>query len=252
MLGWFDEEEKIDDISLLSAVEVTQEVVENSQEILEEKAINEFKTFISIKDALGKSYNELVAMLGESANMEWELWKYDDRYDISWSSDDSNTAYWYFWEHYFRWYFQDKNTPINSFFLSTNAEWSLPMKQYIKMFWLDELDENQYAMAGLKEERNTGVNVGKEAEQRNKTLKAIDDQLSDLDGSHYELKQLIKASMDDPRSFDHVKTTYSVVEEGLFIRTQFRGNNAFGAKVLDSVGAIYDLDGNLVRIVEEQ
>ena len=51
----------------------------------------------------------------------------------------------------------------------------------------------------------------------------IDKQFSVWDKSHHESTKRIKASMHDPLSYQHVKTTYVDSEEYLIVTTTFRG-----------------------------
>ena len=71
------------------------------------------------------------------------------------------------------------------------------------------------------------------------------------DGSHVELTRLIKEAMNDPRSYEHVETTYIDRGDYLVVTTTFRGRNAFGALVKNSVTAHARLDGSVIAIVEQ-
>jgi hypothetical protein len=67
------------------------------------------------------------------------------------------------------------------------------------------------------------------------------------DGSNYQLIQLVKKSMNDPDSFEHVETKY--VDNGsgdVVIFMKFRGNNAFGAKVLTEAVANIDPETEMI------
>jgi len=66
------------------------------------------------------------------------------------------------------------------------------------------------------------------------------------DGSHIKLEQAIKKSMNDPDSFKHVETSYSDMGGYLIVQTTFRGKNAFGALVKNTVQVKTDLDGNII------
>lgn len=72
---------------------------------------------------------------------------------------------------------------------------------------------------------------------------------SSWDGSHNGLTKLIKDGMNDPVSYEHVETTYTDNGDYLLITTSFRGKNAFGAKVLNSITAKVDFDGNVLEIM---
>jgi len=75
-------------------------------------------------------------------------------------------------------------------------------------------------------------------------------QFSVWDGSHRTLEKLIKATMNDPRSYEHVETVYWDMEEHLIVRTTFRGKNIYGGVVPNWVKAKIDLDGNIIEVIE--
>ena len=78
----------------------------------------------------------------------------------------------------------------------------------------------------------------------------ISKQFSAWDGSHLNLTKVIKAGMNDPNSFEHANTTY--IDEGdyLLVTETFRGTNAFGGVVPNTITAKVDLDGNVIKIVD--
>lgn len=84
------------------------------------------------------------------------------------------------------------------------------------------------------------------AERRQK----IEEQFSGYDGSHRKFERLIKQSMNDPDSYDHVETKYS--DKGSFIRVfcTFRGKNAFGGLVKNTKVADFTIDGTFLQEVE--
>ena len=54
--------------------------------------------------------------------------------------------------------------------------------------------------------------------------------------------------MNNPDSFQHVETGYVDNGNTLWVKTTFRGQNAFGAIVLNSVAADVDLDGGVLHM----
>ena len=72
------------------------------------------------------------------------------------------------------------------------------------------------------------------------------------DGSHKGLTELIKKSMNDPNSYEHVKTTYQDHGDYLIVTTVFRGKNAFGGVVPNTVTAKTDIDGNVIKIISQE
>jgi len=69
------------------------------------------------------------------------------------------------------------------------------------------------------------------------------------DGSHNGVTALIKKSMNDPNSYDHVETTYGDKGDYLIVKTTFRGKNAFGGVVKNWVIAKVDLNGNVIEVI---
>ena len=85
-----------------------------------------------------------------------------------------------------------------------------------------------------------------------KRRKQIDPQFSKWDGSHMNLTIAIKASMNDPDSYEHIKTTYSVEGDHLVVATIFSGKNTFGGRVKNTVKAKVSLDGTILKIMEQK
>ena len=76
-------------------------------------------------------------------------------------------------------------------------------------------------------------------------------QFSPWDHSHRGLTAFIKASMNDPSSYDHVSTRFVDMGTHLVVTTTFRGKNGFGALVKNSVTAIVALNGNVVSVTND-
>jgi hypothetical protein len=64
-------------------------------------------------------------------------------------------------------------------------------------------------------------------------------------------RALIKKSMNDPNSYEHEETVYWDKGDHLIVRTTFRGKNAFGGVVKNSIMAKVDLNGNVIEIISE-
>lgn len=76
----------------------------------------------------------------------------------------------------------------------------------------------------------------------------VKEQFSSWNGSHKNLEKYIKASMNNPKSYEHVETRYQIKDNTVMIYTKFRGTNAFNAVVTNEAVAIADLDGNLLDV----
>ena len=89
-------------------------------------------------------------------------------------------------------------------------------------------------------------------QQRVNAQAQVKKQFSGWDGSHRGLVAMIKKNMHDPKSFEHVETRFWILNNGAILRVQmtYRGNNAFGNPIIETVKADFDMDGNFIRIVE--
>jgi len=80
----------------------------------------------------------------------------------------------------------------------------------------------------------------------------VDAQFSPWDGSCVPLVKLVKEYMNDPSSFKHVKTTYKVDnQKGFTVYMEFRGTNAFGGVILNTVTAYCDYEKKNITITSQ-
>ena len=86
-----------------------------------------------------------------------------------------------------------------------------------------------------------GPSEEEKAEERRKGFHC----LSGYDGSHFDFKYEVQQKLNDPDSFEHVRTFITPVNEnGLHeLEMRFRASNAFGAKTLATAYGIVQNDG---------
>jgi hypothetical protein len=121
--------------------------------------------------------------------------------------------------------------------------------------FIAKMQKNAGLRAEFIKEKEKQKRIERERElERKKEAKAaarekkIEDQFSAWDGSHRKLEDFIKKNINDPDSYEHVKTVYWDRGDFLVVKTTFRGNNAFGGKVKNSVRAKVSLDGEILEI----
>jgi len=90
----------------------------------------------NLSSVLGKNYNQII-------DIAWEPKKYYDYYDTNPSQWLSNSAYWYFNDHYFSAEFNSKNESIERFFVSSE-NLNLTLKDYEELFWLNRISNLGY------------------------------------------------------------------------------------------------------------
>ncbi|NLX26982.1 MAG: hypothetical protein GXY61_13665 [Lentisphaerae bacterium] len=113
-----------------------------------------------------------------------------------------------------------------------------------------ELEEQRKLEARrlAEEEQRKAVEAEQLAAER---MERIEKGFSAWDGSHIELTKVIKNAMYNPESYKHVKTTFSDLGEHLLVFTTYRGSNAFGGIIPNTITAKCDLDGNVLEIIEQ-
>ena len=106
-----------------------------------------------------------------------------------------------------------------------------------------------YAVTSISsyfEEKNKPPKTEKEIRKE-----LVEKHFSSWDGSHIGLTALIKKTMNDPSSYEHVETTYSDNASYLIVKTTFRGKNAFGGTVTNWIRAKVDLSGNITEVISQ-
>lgn len=116
---------------------------------------------------------------------------------------------------------------------------------YVKRDNLFEGNEKEF-LAFLAKLQAEQEKIAKEKARK----KSISDQFSAWNGAHINLEKYIKSSMHDPSSYKHVETVYWDKKTHLIVQTTFRGKNAFGGIVKNSVKAMVGLNGKIWKILE--
>lgn len=128
----------------------------------------------------------------------------------------------------------------------------------INKLFISKLGENlenrniYIAEAETKKQEAEALKIQKqEAEETLKRLSLIEAQFSAWDGSHIKLTRLIKDSMNNPKSYDHHETVYWDMKDHIIVSATFRGENAFGGTVKNTVKAKISIDGTDIQIIEQ-
>lgn len=90
------------------------------------------------------------------------------------------------------------------------------------------------------QEKRERINAGND--------KFKDECYNPVDGSCYAVVHYVKQNMNDPESFQHDRTVYTYTDSCIIVDMKFRGNNAFGGKVINYVTAKVSRDCELLEI----
>lgn len=79
----------------------------------------------------------------------------------------------------------------------------------------------------------------------------VKDQFSAWDGTNSYLVDLVKRNLNDPKSFEHVETTYADKGDYLLVKMTYRAKNAFGGLILQNVTAKSDYKTDTISIISQ-
>ena len=132
---------------------------------------------------------------------------------------------------------------LNSNFIDFLASKAAERQKFIKEMALKK--EQERVAAGVVKKEKEEAEINRERKEK------IDKQFTEWDGSHPALSNLIKDNLNDPDSYEHVKTIFRDDNDYIFVITKYRAKNGFGAKVLNAVSAKVDFEGNVIEIVNQ-
>jgi hypothetical protein len=78
----------------------------------------------------------------------------------------------------------------------------------------------------------------------------VEKHFSKWDGSHRGVERYIKDNMNDPDSYEHVKTTYLESPDYLVVTTKYRGKNKFGGLVLQENMFKVNYEGEVLEVLQ--
>jgi hypothetical protein len=78
----------------------------------------------------------------------------------------------------------------------------------------------------------------------------VEKYFSKWSGSHRGVEKYIKDNMNDPDSYEHVKTTYLESPEYLVVTTKYRGKNKFGGLVLQDNIFKVNYEGKVLEVLQ--
>ena len=76
----------------------------------------------------------------------------------------------------------------------------------------------------------------------------VDGQFSNFDGSHRKVEAAVKSRLNNPSSYEHVNTQYTVNPDAITVHSTYRAKNGFGAVVTSSAIAEVDAAGNVLSL----
>jgi hypothetical protein len=112
-----------------------------------------------------------------------------------------------------------------------------------------ERDKIVTEIQAKREEERVAAELRKQEELNKNREETIKRQFSSWDGSHRTLTKFIKDNMNDPDSYEHIETRYRDDGNSIIVITRFRGANAFGGKVINTITARVGIDGNVIEVI---
>jgi hypothetical protein len=152
---------------------------------------------------------------------------------------------------------RSKEAAIEAIQNMSDSDFELLKKGELKTTYIEHEVLNQHFIQELSKYQDERAKYlaekekKKQEEEKEKRRKMIENSFSAWDGSHRNLTKFIKANMNDPDSYEHVETRYRDNNDHLIVQTTFRGKNAFGGVVINTVIAKVSLDGEVLEIIDQ-
>lgn len=132
-------------------------------------------------------------------------------------------------------------------------EKELPFDRKVKIYATlsaEEPGNAQYASKQAELQEMVAIKQKMEAAQvrRSQLGVAVDGQFSKFDGSHRKVEAAVESRLNDPSSYEHVKTQYVVNPDSITVYAAYRAKNALGAVVTSSATAEVDAAGNVLSL----
>lgn len=122
--------------------------------------------------------------------------------------------------------------------------------EYLNQKTLNEMFNNK--LLDFAHQRSKLIEENRlEAERKEQTKRAKLVESQFTYGRHIGLEIFIKDNMNDPKSFEHIETRYRDEGNYIFVSKKFRGKNAFGGKVINTVTAKVGFNDNVIEIISQ-
>lgn len=154
------------------------------------------------------------------------------------------------YEHLYSGYIKDSSDTIivTTNFYATDVSNTITLGSIRARFDLDGNFIEQIKLTN--DEHNKNKEYEKSLKENTKKAQ-IKKQFHGWDGSHIKLEKIIKNILNDPDSFEHVKSEYWTYDNHIIVKTTFRAKNAYNATLTEWVNAKFDLKGNLIEVLEK-
>ena len=108
----------------------------------------------------------------------------------------------------------------------------------------------EYASKHTELQEVVAIKLKMEAAQvrRSQLGATVDSQFSNFDGSHRKVEAAVKSRLNNPSSYEHVNTQYTVNPDAITVQSTYRAKNGFGAVVTSSATAEVDAAGNVLSL----
>ncbi len=113
--------------------------------------------------------------------------------------------------------------------------------------------EEEFAFDNLEINLDLDLILAEEEQRiREERREMVEEQFSFWDGAHIGLAAFIKENMNNPKSYEHVKTLFRDDGDYITVQTTFRGTNSFNAIVPTTITAKCSIDGHVLEIVSQK
>ena len=129
------------------------------------------------------------------------------------------------------------------FFSKTDAgkKWNEHLKN-------EKIKNEQFQKEAIKKDSIANLPVSQIKDKNERIIKWAEKNISSWDRSNRLLTKEAKKNMLDPKSFEHIITTFTYNDDNVIGKMTYSGSNSFGGKAIAIAEGTFDYDGNLLKV----
>ena len=112
----------------------------------------------------------------------------------------------------------------------------------------EKIKNEQFQKEAIKKDSIANLPVSQIKDKNERIIKWAEKNISSWDRSNRLLTKAAKENMLEPKSFEHISTTFTYNDDNVIGKMTYSGSNSFGGKAIAIAEGTFDYDGNLLKV----
>lgn len=112
----------------------------------------------------------------------------------------------------------------------------------------EKIKNEQFQKEAIKKDSIANLPVSQIKDKNERIIKWAEKNISSWDRSNTLLTKAAKKNMLEPKSFEHISTTFTYNDDNVIGKMTYSGSNSFGGKAIAIAEGTFDYDGNLLKV----